>query len=409
MNPPPKQSLVNPLQFIQTDPDILETRSGGGCMMLFGLPFLLAGLFVITAALRLIPIEGDLPWYFGVPFGSIFVLAGAGLMLGRSGMIIDRRQKTIVQWWGLLVSMKRTEHPLDPYSRVTLGRESRGSGKSRTIVFPVKLEAAGEVEAIEIRAPLIYEEGRKVAEQLAKFLNRPLVDTSSGQAVPREPDQLDESLRERMRRTHEKAEWAEPPYGSKIQVHDEADGKMFELPPPGVGLPNFLQAGMALIFVGCVGFFFLRPLLLLPMPPLLRYIFLGFIGLFFILVPILSGARGLLGPKGKKVRVLVSRTSLRVEERGLLRTKTSEIPMDQLEELVLPEMNPNLAPDRKLPDGTTLPPSPRMMAVGQLLSKLIRNPGIIARSDRLTLEFGKGLTKEELIFLHAAIKKLIIE
>ena len=30
------------------DPDILEFRGGGGCLALFGTPFLLAGLFVMS-------------------------------------------------------------------------------------------------------------------------------------------------------------------------------------------------------------------------------------------------------------------------------------------------------------------------------------------------------------------------
>ncbi len=405
----PNKSIASNLKLIQTDPDILETRAGGGCLLLFGLPFLLAGLFVMAASLKLVPIQSEVEWYFGIPFGGIFALVGAGLMFGRSGMTIDRRQQTVSKWWGILVPMKRDEYPLDQYSRVTLGRETRSSGDSSVTVFPVKLEGAGEVKALEIQAPQIYPAGRQLAETLAKFLNRPLVDTSTGQAVTREPDKLDEPLREQARRTREKVEWTEPPYGSKIQVHDEAGLKIFELPPPAPALASYLQLVAALGFVGFVSYFFLIPLARLPMPPQLRYIFFGFIGLFFILGPIWSALRGLLAPGRKNVRVAVSRDSLRVEEPGLLRKKAKEIPLGELEELVLPEMNPELVPGRKLPDGTTLPPSPRMMAVGQFMAKLIRNPGITARSDKMSMEFGQGLTKPELIFLHAAIKQLIIE
>jgi len=408
MTSPQKSSAPN-LQLIQTDPDILETRVGGGCLMLFGLPFLLAGLFVIAASVKLIPIQGNLPWYFGIPFGAIFAAAGAALMFGRTGMTIDRRQKTILKWWGLLAPMKRTEYPLDQYSRVTLGRESRSSGDSTTIVFPVKLEGAGSTPAIEIEAPQLYPAGRQLAEKLARFLNRPLVDTSSGQAIAREPDQLDESLRDQARQTPAKTDWAELPYGSKIEIHDELGAKVFVLPPPGLTFTSYLQMLMALVFASLVTFFFVIPLTQLPMPAPLRYLFLGFIGTFFILAPILSGARALISSARKRVRVLVSREFLRVEDPGLFRKKAAQIPAAELEELVLPEVDLSPLLVQKLPDGTTLPQSQRMMAAGNFLSKLTRTAGITARSDKATLEFGQGLSKDELRYLQTEIKRIIAE
>ena len=63
----------------QGDPDLLVFRSGGGLLTLFGLPFLLAGLFVIALTLGLVSIEGDVPpLAFGLPFGGIFAAVGAG-------------------------------------------------------------------------------------------------------------------------------------------------------------------------------------------------------------------------------------------------------------------------------------------------------------------------------------------
>ena len=41
------------------DSGTLEIRSGGGCLSVFGLPFLLAGLFVMQIPLGLIPVEGS--------------------------------------------------------------------------------------------------------------------------------------------------------------------------------------------------------------------------------------------------------------------------------------------------------------------------------------------------------------
>lgn len=44
--------------FYYKDSGTLELRSGGGCLSIFGLPFLLAGLFVMQIPLGLIPMEG---------------------------------------------------------------------------------------------------------------------------------------------------------------------------------------------------------------------------------------------------------------------------------------------------------------------------------------------------------------
>src|SRR5512137_2953520 len=94
------------------DSGTLEIRSGGGCLLIFGLPFLLAGLFVMQIPLGIIPMEcspGLLPSVFVVLFGSVFAVVGAGLVFGRSGIILDRGRGRITQWYGLLVPMKRTE------------------------------------------------------------------------------------------------------------------------------------------------------------------------------------------------------------------------------------------------------------------------------------------------------------
>ena len=79
--------------FFYRDSGTLELRSGGGCLSVFGLPFLLAGLFVMQIPLGLIPVEGSpgpLPSVFVVLFGSVFAAVGAGLVFGRSGIVMDR-------------------------------------------------------------------------------------------------------------------------------------------------------------------------------------------------------------------------------------------------------------------------------------------------------------------------------
>ena len=71
--------------FFYKDAGTLELRSGGGCISLFGMPFLLAGLFVLQIPLGLIPVqdrpEGPFVSVLIVLLGSVFAAVGAVLVL----------------------------------------------------------------------------------------------------------------------------------------------------------------------------------------------------------------------------------------------------------------------------------------------------------------------------------------
>jgi hypothetical protein len=76
--------------------DVLRGRSGGGWLTLIGLPFLGVGIFVLGSALGLWALtDNPLPWFFGIPFGGIFAAVGSALALGRGGLRIDTRARTV--------------------------------------------------------------------------------------------------------------------------------------------------------------------------------------------------------------------------------------------------------------------------------------------------------------------------
>lgn len=399
-----------PLNFISAeDPEIKEIRKGGGVLLLFGLPFLLLGLGMLALGFGLMlgllePEAKTMPWYFALPIGSIFAGAGAVMMFGRAGWRLDRREKKVIRWWGLLRPWKRTEYSLENYRRLSLGQETRGSGKDSVPVFPVRLEGEGEVKAPELEAPQNYQEARRLAEETAKFLHWPLEDTSLGTRVRREPEQLDEPLFASLQRRKEKSEWAVLPAGSKIQVRDEAGATVFELPAPGFTPALYLQMLVPFVFAGLVAYFFLLPMLRLPAPGFVRYIFLAFAGLGFIVFPIWTGAQRALAAARKRTRVVVSASSVRVEAQSFWKQTGKEIPTAELEELLLPDQ-PAFSLENRLPDGTVLPPNPRLEKLTAFLYRLAPRRGLIARSDRLTIEFGHGLSEPELRYLNHAVKQ----
>ena len=324
--------------FIYRDSGTLEIRSGGGCLSVFGLPFLLAGLFVMQIPLGLIPMEGSpgpLPSVFVVLFGSVFAAVGAALVFGRSGIVLDRGRGRITQWYGLLVPMKRTEYMLDAIRQVEMDF-SRGDSDSAA-TWPVKLSGEGIVKPIAVVQPMSFAEARQVAEELSRFLRKPLVDSSTGERVTRDPEHLDESYRDRVRRTGEAVAVVPPePPGMRSRVERTGEGYVFHIPGPPMSWFHYIPVLFPLGFAGAVAWFFLPAILTLPMPDFIRYVFLGFIGLFFIAGPVVSALLNVLRLKNQFERITVTKAFLRVEALKKGKRSMVEIPVDELEDLVAP-------------------------------------------------------------------------
>lgn len=390
------------------DPDVLETRSGGGLVSLFGLPFFLVGLFVMQIPLGLIPVQSDgrpATIIFSVLFGAVFALVGGLLIFGRGGMILDRRGNTLVKWWGLLAPMKRKVIQLDLFKKVALNQETRRSKNSSYTVYPVRL--AGDLTAaVEIEEPRDYQAARGLAEQLAKFLNLPLADSSSGAEVMREAGKLDESLRDQVKRTGERVEVAPAPFEMKTRVTPEADGYLLEIPPPGPSLIQYFMLLPAVVFSLIVITVFLGPLLNQEMPLPIKAVFIGIIGVFFVALPIGLSLRGVFAATRAQVQVQVRPDLLRVVEKSGRREKVTEIPARELEELTLPDLvkavTEKAQEERMKPFG-----NPSAPQVPSWVFKLIPQPGIIARSDTAEVRFGAGLPGPEMQYIYSLIKQVL--
>jgi hypothetical protein len=228
--------------------------------------------------------------------------------------------------------MKREEQPLDRVGRVVILQDSGDSDSGPS--YPVRLEG-DRLKTVNIFSPSDYQEARRVAEELARFLSRPVEDFSSGVKVVREPDRLDESLRERILRTKEDTSHLPPaPFPMRTKITEMAEGLILDIPGQGITGSHWVQTGIVLIFVGFVIYFF-SGFLRLPAPSFIRYLFGGFLLIFFILVPLLAALRYMHREAKHSTRVTVTPAFLRVVEHAGRRSKTREIPADELEELDL--------------------------------------------------------------------------
>lgn len=161
--------------------------------MVYGLPFLAAGLFMLLTALQVsgVPMDEDISPLFLFILGVLFVAAGIALMFGRSGITVDRTAQTVAKWWGLLVPMIVTRHNLASFDRITVGKEVRRDPNSVKTVFPVCLAGSRAGRDIEYAAPTDYPSAQRISAELARFIGRDIEDTTSGRTVRRRPGERD--------------------------------------------------------------------------------------------------------------------------------------------------------------------------------------------------------------------------
>jgi hypothetical protein len=359
------------------EPERLEQTSGGGCLMLFGLPFLAAGLAML-----------GMPWFSGeavpvlaiLPFGLVFTGVGAGIALGRSGVVADRSTKTLTKWWGLVVPFKRTVVSFGEISAVTICREVRRSKNSTYTVFPVRIRHAnGEVNVEEARR---FERARARSEEFAKFLNVDIEDTSTGTTIVRKAGTFDESLRDRLRREGRPAERPVEPPGCRVVSSVAGTEASFALPARGFGIGEVIGLGVLGIWttVWAVVALGALPAAIggddgMPLPVL---VFMVPFGLLWFGLPLLGMAM-LVNSARAIETVTVSPRELRLQRTGMFGAKSTAIPSAELEELHIGGAD----------DATSATAARRV---------------VIARSDRATIQFGSSLGPNELTWLHDVVR-----
>lgn len=245
-------------------------------------------------ALALLFGASDLPRQAAVAFGG----AGALALLFRSVVRVDARRERARIWWTLLGA------PLVPLRSIPLAdvravRIDQVADGKRTR-FAVGLQA-GDARAIWRGRDLLR--ARRFAERVAHGLSLPLHDDSTGRFRAREPDELDLSLGERLRRAGPPPGLPVPPPGSPLQLRDGAES-VIRFP----GQP--VSPLVAIVLLGAPAFsivvFWLLSTprtvaLLLPIPV---FIEAGFV---WALASALRPKLVVVGPGGVEVRRLGSR------------------------------------------------------------------------------------------------------
>lgn len=391
------------------DPDVLDKRESTGCLRRLGLGLLLAGsacLFGLWKAFEAGKVTSAAATVL-VVLGALLLLAGGFCTLVRGGTHLDRRQKVQVSRWRVLGLGRRTQTPFAGSDRVTIEKDSGDSDSPTT--YPVRLAGPAGVEGLALDRPSDYQQARAAGERVARFLDLPLHDGSAGVVTVRQPAELDEPLRSRLRRTGGPPPLPSAPPDPRARLEQTPDGLRIEIDGAGATAVGWIPVGLAAVFSVIVGLSIL-PSLLRAGPSL----FLA-VGVLFVLAPLLLTLKGAGTTVLRRTVVVAGRLALRVEQHAWLTRTAVEIPADELEELVLLSLDaPKLPPGKgdaevwkwsldhgRMPDGREAPQALRW------LWRLATTPGILARSDRTSIVIGAGLPFEELAYLHGRLLRAL--
>lgn len=412
----------------QAGRDRLEWQKGGGCFLIIGIPFLAGGIIALGTALRLLPTE-VMPAAPVASFvmGVIFISLGAFLIFAREKVVLDRRDDIVSRGWYCIVPLKLQKDRLSSLGRVLLKGDARKGHSSSNEFYSVAIERPLGGKDFPLEETAGYLVARRTAERVARFLKAPLSDSTSGREITRKPEHLDESYRDRSLRLGDLPALPAPPPAMRSIISEDADRLVIEIPPPGLGKSSLLVLVPPVVISLLIWYFF-SGFRNLPMPLPVRVIFSGFFGIF-ILAALLSALKDLLVSALRSERLTLTGEMLRIERRRGLRWVSKEMPVQEIEELYVPEA-PRLE-GIPLPGGRLMLPddfiqiegrrnsSPgapgRGIVIGrrtqQLLGwlmKIVPGSQITFLSDRSIESFGKGLRPEEMVYVSAKISRFIV-
>lgn len=401
--------------FKQITPDQLHSKQGGGCLSIFGLPFFAAGIFMILIAIGIIPLENqnDLPdwgWIIMTLMGIIFTSVGVTLALGRTWVTLDVTRQVIQKYWGLLVPMRGEEISLIEFTAVEIHLRSGDSKTSDQ--FPVTLKGRAGKD-IQLFSSIEYGKSYDQATVIAKFIHLPLEDHSTDHSITIATDQIGEKPKELFDSTVRLSDDIPKPISMQSQIEEILDGKRITIP---LFMPKSLR--MIEIIIPLIFLIIIIPNLIpffrrTNTPDGVGDIFIAFIIIFFILVPVIRMILAFRRSRKSGTVVTVSSSQiLIVEKRGRgYRTNIIAagdiIGIDYSTKASLVKSTHASLKDyagEQYASATSGYPPPKWLS---FLSKLARSKGITIKSKSGLHTFGTGLPDDEVLYIYSIVKKTI--
>jgi hypothetical protein len=400
----------------EVGPGRLEIREGGGCLTLFGLPFFATGIFMVLASFGVVTMRSD-----GEPvtqaaafgLGVLFTLVGGVLTFGRSIASIDLGQQVITKQWRILLPVRTWTYQLGDYTTVTLAFV-RGDSDSAD-KYPIGLKG-NTVPPLSLCSPTQYADARQYAAAVARHLGFDVEDTSTDHPARVTASEVDTTLQTRLRATTSAPAPARP--SRMMSEVSDADGSVrITIPMPPVGplaiIGGLFPAVVAASMLGWLGLLSSPRPLTLPERIFFVVLFVG-----FGLLPAGSVVTRWLRSRVGRTMVTISTEELRVQERGIFRTRTitalsaSEIldvdysTKESMMTSARRSAEAETATMRTVPSSSTTA-GPNTEWVFGVLSRFLKGKGIIVKTRKGLTTFGEGLADDEIQYLHAIVRRAL--
>ncbi len=401
-------------------PDALRIREGGGCLGVFGLPFLGAGVFLALVTVGVVPLSNasTVPFYTWpllALMGAAFTGVGGWLALGRSWITIDRVERRVRRQWGLLVPMREELLPCHDATVVSLGLIPGDSDSADR--FPVALTRPGGAD-LRLASFTDYGKARDCARAVAEHLELDLEDASSDHTTRLRPSEAALSFQERQRVRAPGTQAVPAPPNPWCQVHRDAGETVIVIParrPHIVALLAGLAPVAVLAFVGPpLSEFFDRT----HTPPPVGWIFLGFMTLVLGVLPLVSVVNAFRRAVRGATIVTVSRArGLRIQQRGAWRTHTTaaidaadvlDVDFSVRESALAAARRATEQEVQRLRQDASTPVSPRVERILRALGRFATAKGVIVKGRRGIETFGQGLADEEVRYLADVVTRALV-
>jgi len=387
-------------QFRQSTPHKLELKKGGACLGCFGLPFFGAGILMLLIVGQVLPISNasELPWRAWIVLlfmGIVFTAVGAGLVLGRKWITLDIMQGRIWIAWGLLFPLRGTCYDLKDYTRIVINRSSGKTDSDENYEVALSTDNCSELSML---TSTDYGHAYTQAKLLCDFLKIPMQDKSSVNAAIFKPGQPSQDTTTAC----PDPEPLIPPQHLTCEIKSTEAGITIRIPntvyTPYLILLQLIPLGVGLFFGIKMLSFFLHT----NTPPHIQGIFAGFYGLFFALIPILSGLKRRLASKDYSMVV-------NVNLQGITITQNKRSKFIAADKIIALDFGTKDAILNKVDHFSTNRGSQQYAIPAWMsgLQRFVRSKGVIIKSHEGIFYIGAGLPDAEIVYLHKLITQTL--
>jgi hypothetical protein len=410
-----KPSSDRPKQFRLITPTQLKITQGGGCISIFGMPFLLAGIFVTLMGLQVIRVENasEVPfwaWPVITLMGAVFTCVGGVLVFGRTWITIDTGSGSISEVKGIIKPIKRQDFRLVEFDRIALDFIPGDSDTSDSYEVNLSKITGGK---LKLSSSVQYSDSYEKAVFLAEFMKMTLEDNSTENTAVLKPEDLGHSLKSRLLRHADALKAAYPPADMKCRINEGIEGLQIEIPSAGFGLSGFIPL---IIAAGVTWYFFEN---FVPFfkhtntPEPVTFFFTAFVLIFFLLLPVLSFIKSVIRSMRNSAVLKIMPGVLELTYIDAWKKKAVNIPVSDIIDMDYSTASKQKSSLRTMPVtsagesrrnyANTLSPDSRVFKFIEFMNSFVRSKGIVIKTKKDIYTFAQGLPDNEVLYIFSLI------